>query len=251
MNTQVFDSKPALGAAAAEQAAGILLEAIRERARARVIIATGPSQNEVVDALVARNGLDWSRIEVFHMDEYVGIAATHPASFRRWLRTRVVETVRPAAVHYLAGDAPDVAAECSRYAALLNAAPIDLCFIGFGENGHIAFNDPHTADFADPLAVKRVTLDEACRRQQVGEGHFPSLAAVPAEAITLTCSALMAAKALICCVPDRRKAAAVKRALEGAISPECPASLVRTHARASLYLDTQSASLVAAAVGRA
>lgn len=245
----VFGSKRAMGAAAARDAAELIQQAIRRRGTARTVIATGPSQDEVIDALVARPDVDWSRIEVFHMDEYVGISNSHPASFRRWLRSRVVDLVHPRAVHYLAGEAADVEAECKRYAELLRAAPIDLCFVGFGENGHIAFNDPPSADFADPLTVKRVRLDEGCRRQQVGEGHFPDLAAVPAEAITLTCPALMAANALICCVPDRRKAKTVRRALEGTIAPECPASLVRTHPHARLYLDAESASLLETAVG--
>jgi len=233
-----------MGTAAAADAAELIGRAIRRKGNARVVIATGPSQDEVIDALVARQDIDWSRVEVFHMDEYVGIPDSHPASFRRWLRSRVVELVHPRQAYYLAGDAASVDRECDRYAGLLHEAPIDLCFVGFGENGHIAFNDPPTADFADPLTVKRVRLDDGCRRQQVGEGHFPNLASVPAEAITLTCPALMAAEALICCVPDRRKARAVRRALEGAIAPECPASLVRTHPRASLYVDLEAASLI-------
>ena len=250
LTIRVFGTKLAMGAAAAAQAAATLAQAIRRRNRARVVIATGPSQDEVIDSLVALPGVDWSRTEVFHMDEYVGISDSHPASFRRWLRTRVVDRVHPQETHYLHGDADDLAGECSRYAALLNSSPIDLCFVGFGENGHIAFNDPHTADFEDPLTVKRVSLDEVCRRQQVGEGHFPNVGVVPAEAITLSCRALMAAEVLICCVPDRRKAKAVRRTLDGTISPECPASLVRRHPRASLYLDIESASLVETPVGQ-
>ena len=189
--------------------------------------------------------MDWTRVELFHMDEYIGLGLTHPASFRRWLKERLADRVHPGAVHFLNGDAPGVEAECRRYAGLLREAPVDICFLGFGENGHIAFNDPHAADFHDPLWVKRVAMDRRCRLQQVGEGHFPSLDAVPAEALTLTCPALMAAEYLICSVPDRRKAEAVRQALEGPISARCPASLVRTHPGAVLYLEPESGSLTA------
>jgi glucosamine-6-phosphate deaminase len=178
------------------------------------------------------------------MDEYVGISDKHPASFRLWLKTRVAEVVHPASMHYLGGDAADIDAELKRYAGLLAAAPIDLAFVGFGENGHIAFNDPHEADFNDPKVIKIVTLDEACRKQQVGEGHFPSMADCPSKAITLTCPTLLSAEHLVCCVPDARKSNAVRGALEGPISTDCPASIVRTHAHASIYLDGPSASLL-------
>jgi glucosamine-6-phosphate deaminase len=178
------------------------------------------------------------------MDEYVGISPEHPASFRRWLRDHLACVVHPGAVHLLNGDAPDIDAECRRYAALLAEGPVDVCFIGFGENGHIAFNDPHVADFDDPLMVKRVAMDERCRMQQVGEGHFPNLAAVPPEALTLTCPALMRAEHWICSVPDRRKAEAARNAIEGPIGPHCPASLVRAHPDAAVYLEPESTSLL-------
>jgi glucosamine-6-phosphate deaminase len=198
----------------------------------------------VINALVKDHNLDWTAVEVFHMDQYVGIADSHPASFSLWLRTNLAEIVRPAQVHYLRGDSNDLDEECSRYGNLIRSGQIDLCFVGFGENGHIAFNDPHAANFNDPLAVKRVALDSRCRMQQVGEGHFPDLEAVPKEAITLTCPTLMSANHLICCVPERRKAEAVRNALEGFLSEDCPASLVVTHPRATIYLDTESASLL-------
>ncbi|MCC6679947.1 MAG: glucosamine-6-phosphate deaminase [Phycisphaeraceae bacterium] len=233
-----------MGRAAAKLAAGFVKQAIASRACSRIIVGTGPSQNEVIDALVALKGVDWSKVEVFHMDEYVGMPDTHLASFRRWLRMRVVEKVHPAAAHYMIGDATDIDGECERYGALLAAGPIDVCFVGFGENGHIAFNDPHTADFHDPQLVKRVQLDERCRMQQVGEGHFAHLAQAPQEAITLTCPALMRAQHLICCVPDRRKAQAVRDAIEGPLTTRCPASLVFTHPYAHIFLDAQAASLL-------
>ena len=183
------------------------------------------------------------------MDEYVGMPSSHPASFARWLRTHLAERVNGGTFHYLAGDAADLDAEIDRYARAMAAAPIDLCFIGFGENGHIAFNDPHEADFQDPKPIKRVKLDEKCRMQQVGEGHFANLDAAPTEAVTLTCPTLMSAKEVIAVVPEKRKAQAVKDALEGPLSTQCPASLVLTHPSATIYLDKDSASLLQRTVG--
>jgi glucosamine-6-phosphate deaminase len=244
MTVRVFESKTELGTAAARQAGPILERRIREAGRARIILSAANSQLEMIDALARLPGPDWRAVEVFHVDEYVGLAASHPASFRHWVKTRFADRVNPGAVHYLAGDASDLDAECRRYAALLRDAPIDIAFLGFGENGHIGFNDPHEANFADPYAVRRVTLDERCRQQQVGEGHFPDLASVPREAMTLTCPTLVSASHIICCVPDQRKAEAVKNALEGPVTPACPGSIVRTHAQACLYLDEDSASLL-------
>ena len=248
LEIRIFDNKQALGAAAAEDAARLLNAAIRERGRARVIFSAANSQLEMIEALTSHAGIDWSSVEVFHVDEYVGVADTHPTSFRRWVREHVAERVKPWKVHYLAGDAADLEAEAARYAALLATAPIDISFLGFGENGHIGFNDPHEADFHDPLAVRVVTLDERCRLQQVGEGHFPNLEAVPTLGYTLTCPTLVSATNVICCVPDLRKAEAVRNALEGPISPACPGSVLRLHPRASLYLDPESASLLSTGV---
>jgi len=198
----------------------------------------------LIAALTRRLDIDWKAVEVFHMDEYIGIQSTHPSSFRNWIRTRIENVVHPAHVHYLAADAGDLDREIQRYSKLLMRAPIDLALVGFGENGHIAFNDPEVADFTDPAIVKRVTLDEASRRQQVGEGHFAGLDSTPKQALTLTCPALFRARAWICCVADTRKAEAVRNALEGPISTACPASIVRTHPNASVYLDTSAAALL-------
>jgi glucosamine-6-phosphate deaminase len=233
-----------MGRAAGARAGVVLRQALASRGRARIIVGTGPSQNETIAALTAEPGVDWGRVEVFHMDEYVGMPDTHPASFRRWLREHVVDVVHPAAAHYMLGDAADPDAECRRYAALLAEAPIDITFIGFGENGHIAFNDPGVARFDDPAPVKRVAIDERCRLQQVGEGHFPNLAAVPPEALTVTCPVLVGAAHLICTVPDRRKAEAVRNAVEGPLSEACPASLVMTHPDCAIFLDRESSSLL-------
>ena len=238
---EVYESAAETGAAASAQAARIIRNAVSERGRARIVAATGNSQIPFVEALLEEN-IAWGSVELFHMDEYAGIAPDHPSSFRYWIRTRIEERARPAAAHYLAGDAADLEREIERYSHLLEQAPIDVAFVGFGENGHIAFNDPPVADFEDPATVKRVTLDEACRRQQAGEGHFADISSVPKQAITITCSGLFRARAWVCCVPEGRKAAAVRCALEGPISEKCPASLVRMHSNAHVYLDRNSAS---------
>ncbi len=242
MQVQVFSSKREASCAAASAAAGILRGAIAARGRARVVVSTGNSQLDFIEALVVAPDLDWSAVEAFHLDEYAGMPITHPASFRLWLKTRLADRVPLRAMHYLNGDAPDVDAECRRYGALLAGAPIDAGFIGIGENGHIGFNDPPVADFADPLAVKIVRLDPACRRQQVGEGHFESISVVPECALSLTCPTITGMTNLICCVPELRKAAAVRNTIEGPISTSCPASILRTHPLAQLFLDADSAS---------
>jgi glucosamine-6-phosphate deaminase len=241
---RVYDSVSQLAAAAAERAAEVIRGAVSQRGSARIVVATGNSQIAFIAALTSLPHVPWSAVHVFHMDEYAGMSADHPASFRRWIRERVTDKVRPASAEYLAGDARDLQAECRRYSDLLLAGPVDAAFVGIGENGHIAFNDPHVADFNDPLTVKVADLDEACRRQQVGEGHFRSLDEVPREALTMTCPALMRAGHLICSVPDARKAKAVAAAVRGPLSEQCPASLLRTHSDARLYLDRDSASLL-------
>lgn len=208
------------------------------------MVGTGNSQESTIASLIEDQDLDWSRIEVFHMDEYVGISDTHSASFRLWLKTRIADKVTPKAIHYINGDAANIEDELKRYSDLLHADDIDMSFIGFGENGHIAFNDPHVADFEDPQTLKLVDLDEACRRQQVGEGHFPDLESVPTHAVTVTCPGLFRAKTWIVVVPEMRKAEAVKKALYGPISPDCPGSLIRNHPDAHLFLDIESAALV-------
>ncbi|HEV2310182.1 MAG TPA: glucosamine-6-phosphate deaminase [Acidimicrobiia bacterium] len=246
LTVHVHDRDNDLAADAAEEAAGAIGAAVRARGVAHVMLATGNSQLAFLDALTHRSDIDWSAVIGFHMDEYVGISADHPASFRRYLRERVVDVVHPRAFEYVEGDAPDPEAECRRYAALLAAHPLDVCCLGIGENGHLAFNDPPVADFDDPVAVKVVELDAACRRQQVGEGHFPDLDAVPRQAITVTIPALLAAARVLAVVPDARKAAPVTAALTGPIGPACPASVLRHAPQATLYLDAESAAGLAA-----
>jgi glucosamine-6-phosphate deaminase len=241
---RICESRRSLGAAAAERAANLIRRTIAERGQARIMVATGNSQLDLIEALTAAQDINWKRVDVFHMDEYVGIHADNPSSFRYWIRTRVEQKVHPARVNYIAADASDLDAEIERYSRLIYVAPIDVAFVGFGENGHIAFNDPHVADVNDPVLLKRVTLDEACRRQQAGEGHFKDVDSVPQSAVTVTCPGLFGASAWICSVPELRKAEAVRNALEGPISEACPASIVRRHPNAHVYLDKDSASLL-------
>ena len=232
----------------AQDVAGIvhhyLQEVLRQQESAALILATGNSQIQFLENLIALGGVDWSRTVLFHMDEYLGIEASHRASFRRYMRERVEERVRPRRFHYLEGDALLPLDECERYASLLRAQPIDLCCLGVGENGHLAFNDPPVADFSDPHSVKLVKLDLACRQQQVGEKHFPSLEAVPRYAFTLTIPMLCSAKKMVCVAPEKRKAKAVQAALQGPVSPACPASFLRRQSHATLFLDTDSAALL-------
>ncbi len=244
MRVLVLASGREVGEAAGAHTARLLAAAVEANDAARVIFATGNSQIPFVEALRARAEIPWDRITAFHMDEYGGMPDTHPASFRRWIRERIEEPLRPRVVHYLMGDAADWEAECRRYEALLREAPIDLVCMGIGENGHIAFNDPPVADFADPVWVKVVELDGACRRQQVGEGHFAGLTDVPTHALTLTVPALLAPRALQVVVPERRKAEAVRAALTGPVAAACPASILREQSHAVLFLDGESASLL-------
>jgi len=244
LTVRIHDTDTAMGRDAAGTVAGVLREAIATRGSARVILATGNSQFPLMAALADEaeaHGIDWGRVTVFHMDEYVGIDADHPASFRRWMRERVVETFAPARMHYIDGNA-DPETECARYEALLRESPIDLTCMGIGENGHLAFNEPHEARFDDPRWTNVITLDETSRRQQVGEGHFPDLEAVPATAISLSIPALLSAGRVVVCAPEARKAAAVHATVHDEISTACPATVLRRVEQAILYLDADSAA---------
>jgi glucosamine-6-phosphate deaminase len=244
LRVEIHDDVTTLAAAAADAAARALTAAINERGEANVMLATGNSQLEFLSALVRISGIAWDRVRAFHMDEYVGLKPSHPASFQRYMRERVAARLPVKEFHYLLGDASDARAEADRYEELLRAHPLDLCCCGIGENGHLAFNDPPVADFDDPRAVKIVALEDASRWQQVGEGHFASLADVPTHAITVTIPALLASQHLLAIVPEARKARPVHDALYGPISTACPASVLRRQAHATLYLDRESASLV-------
>ena len=245
MKPAVHADRPALGTAAAAEAADVLRHALAAHAQATVVVATGTSQREMLEAFAAAPGIAWDRVVVFHLDEYCGIPAAHPASFRRYLRERFFDLlpVKPAAFHSIAADG-DPEAECRRLAGLVPAGDFDLVLCGIGENGHLAFNDP-PADFAasDPYLV--VALDEACRRQQVGEGWFPKLDAVPTHAISMSIPRIMAARTIICSVPDERKAIAVRDAVEGPVTPAVPASILQRHRDCRLHVDRAAASRLA------
>lgn len=250
MKVEVFVNKNELGEAAAREAAGIIREAIAARGLARVVAATGASQFEFLDALAREGGIDWGKVTFFHLDEYVGLPESHPASFRKYLRERLAERVRPGAFHFIDGEAPDPRGECRRLGGLISQGEIDVAFVGIGENGHLAFNDP-PADFetGEPYIV--VNLDDACRRQQVGEGWFGGLEEVPRQAISMSVKQILRTRRVVCVVPDRRKAEAVRDCLELEVSPLRPASALRRHEGTSLYLDRESASLLKEAGARA
>ena len=242
MIVKVFGDKKALGAAAAQRAADILREAIAARGEARLVAATGASHFELLNALVEAPGIDWKRVEMFHLDEYVGLSAGHRASFRRYLRERLIDRTGIVRHHLIDGEA-DLTAVIAETTRALEAAPVDVAFVGIGENGHLAFNDP-PADFASDAAYIVVELDQACRAQQVGEGWFGSIAEVPRRAITMTARQILKAREILCIVPDARKADAVAATLEGEVRPEVPASILRLHPRATLFLDGPSAAKV-------
>jgi glucosamine-6-phosphate deaminase len=230
--------------AAADQAATVLRAAVAAHGVAHAMFATGNSQLAFVDALVTRTpDVPWSDVVVFHMDEYVGIGPDHPAGFQRWIREHIVAPAAPRAAHYVEG-LGDPAAASAHYAELLAHHPLDLCCLGIGENGHLAFNDPGVADFDDPLDVKVVELETACRQQQVNEGHFPDVASVPSLAITVTIPALLRAAHVMAIVPETRKAEPVRAALTGPVSTRCPASLLRTMPHVTIHLDEESARLL-------
>ncbi|MEC4818322.1 MAG: glucosamine-6-phosphate deaminase [Scytonema sp. PMC 1069.18] len=230
----------------AEDAAGIVQQHLQnilsQKGLAALLLATGNSQIKFLDALITLGGVDWSQISCFHLDEYLGISANHPASFRRYLRERVENRIQAKDFHYIEGDTLQPLIECDRYTKLLKRQPIDLCFLGIGENGHLAFNDPEVADFNDPHTVKLVKLDDVNRTQQVNTGYFPNLENVPQYAFTLTIPMICSAKQIICLAPGKRKAKVVKQMLQGDITTDCPASILRKQPQATLFLDKDSAA---------
>jgi glucosamine-6-phosphate deaminase len=242
MLIKVFGDSLELGRSAADTAAAVLREAILKHGWARIIAATGASQFSFLRELTALPKIDWARVEMFHLDEYVGLPVTHPASFRKYLLERLIKPAGIERYHLLDGD-DDVTAVCQRIGAELNTAPIDVAFVGIGENGHLAFNDP-PANFTTEKPYLIVNLDEGCRRQQVGEGWFKNLSEVPKQAISMSIRQILKARKILCIVPDQRKAQAVKACLEHEMSPAIPASILRTHPDVTLYLDTNSSSLL-------
>jgi len=242
---KVFGDKKSLSVAAAEQASAALRGAVRAHGRTRIVVATGTSQLEFLDALTQARDIDWQRVEMFHLDEYVGLPISHPASFRKYLLEKFIRKVGITQYHLLDGE-DDPQKVIRRVGDALRSAPVDIAFAGIGENGHLAFNDPR-ADFDTREPYLIVHLDEACRRQQVGEGWFADISEVPRQAISMSVHQILQAREIIAVVPDARKAHAVKLCVEGEISPMAPASILRSHPATTLYLDDESSSLLSPA----
>ncbi len=241
MEIIISETKQLLGKKAAQKGAELIQMAIMERGEANIIVATGASQFEMLSELV-RQDIDWSLVRAFHLDEYIGLPATHPASFRKYLKERFVDIVCPMEFIYVNGDAEPFE-ECSRLGEVIEKHPIDVAFVGIGENSHLAFNDP-PADFETEEAYLVVTLNKDCRLQQMGEGWFHEFSDVPEQAISMSIKQIMKSGAIICSVPDLRKADAVQKTVEGSISPAIPASIMRQHLATWLYLDKDSSSLL-------
>ena len=242
MKIVISKTKQELGEKAAKMGAELIRKAILEKGKANIIVATGASQFEMLNELVKQD-IDWNSVIAFHLDEYIGMSEFHPASFRKYLKERFVNIVSPLEFNYVNGDSEPFE-ECARLGKIISTHPIDVAFVGIGENSHLAFNDP-PADFETENAYLVVNLNEACRKQQLGEGWFKTLQEVPEQAISMSIKQIMKAKAIICCVPDIRKADAVKKTIEGEISPSIPASVMRQHEASWLYLDSDSASMLA------
>jgi len=242
MKKYVFQTKDEMAAASASTTAQAIKQAIRARGQANIVIGTGASQYEMFQHLTATRGIDWFKVVMFHLDEYVGLEPSHPGSLRHYLIENFMDKVGPLRAAYLVkGEAPDPAQECKRLGVLIQAHPIDVACIGFGENGHLAFNDP-PADFETEEPYLVVQLDERCRMQQVGEGWFKSLEEVPARAISMSVRQILKSRQLVATVPDLRKAEAAKNALEGPVTPQCPASIIQQHENCVVFLDEPAAS---------
>ena len=248
MKVKTYTDRRSLSRAAARHAGHSLRRAIQQQGGVRIVAATGASQFEFLDELTRDREIDWARVEMFHLDEYVGLAADHPASFRKYLRERLIDKTGLSRYHLLDAER-DADGVADRVGRELSQAPVDVAFVGIGENGHLAFNDP-PADFVTERPYLVVTLDAACRRQQVGEGWFASIADVPPKAISMSVRQIMKSREIICIVPDARKAQAVHACFAGEVSPMAPASILQTHANATVYLDRESAALLSPAARR-
>lgn len=242
LKVKIFNSRTDMGVAAATDIGRKIEELQKEKDEINIIFAAAPSQNEVLENLIKYDGIDWNRINAFHMDEYIGLTETAPQRFGNFLKTHIFGLVPFKNIYYIDGGAEDIEAECKRYTKLLEDNPVDIVCLGIGENGHIAFNDPPVADFNDTFAIKRVKLDDICRQQQVNDGCFSSLESVPTDALTLTIPSLMKGKHLFCSVPAITKADAVKAMIEDDISIACPCTILRKHENAVLYCDSDSSS---------
>lgn len=244
LHVRVYPDESSMGSAAAKETADKICELLEKQARINIIFAAAPSQIAFLDALSKDPRIDWTRVNAFHMDEYIGLPDGAPQSFGHFLREHLFSKVPLASAQYIDAQAADPEEECRRYQALLETHPADIVCLGIGENGHLAFNDPWVADFSDPLPVKVVPLDQVCRNQQVKEGCFGTPEQVPTHAITLTIPTLLKAPWMFCIVPFTGKAQAVRNALTGEISEQCPASILRKKEKSCLYLTSQSASLL-------
>jgi len=244
LTVNIFEAREEMGNAAAKDIKERILALLEKKDTLNMIFAAAPSQNEVLASLAADKEIPWSRINAFHMDEYIGLSPDAPQGFGNFLKAHIFAAAGFKSVNYINISAPDAEAECSRYAELLSEHPTDIVVMGIGENGHIAFNDPPVADFNDPKAVKPVKLDEVCRNQQVNDGCFDRLCDVPETAITLTVPTLFAGDYLFCIVPAKTKARAVRATLFDDINEKCPATILRRHKNAVLYLDADSSSLL-------
>lgn len=240
LRVRVFDSRKAMGDCAGEEAAACIKKLLAEKETINVMFAAAPSQNETLARLVRDTEIDWTRINAFHMDEYIGLDPAHPAGFRNFLRRAIFDEKPFRSVNFLNGDAPDAQQEAARYDALLREHPLDVCILGVGENGHIAFNDPPVADFDDPKYVKIVELEQRCRVQQVNDGCFETVEQVPTHALSVTIPGLCAAKHMFCSVPAATKAEAIGHIVHDAISTACPATILRRHENAYLYTDADA-----------
>ncbi|GAA0877209.1 glucosamine-6-phosphate deaminase [Algoriphagus jejuensis] len=243
MKTDISSTQAELGQKAGKSGAELIRKAIEMQGFANVILATGTSQFETLKQLLAEEEIDWSKVRVFHLDEYIGLPITHPASFRKYLLERVFNHLPDLKAYHLIDGEEDPAAECDRLADLIRQLPIDVAFVGIGENGHLAFNDP-PADFETEQPYLVVNLDLDCRKQQLGEGWFPNLDAVPRQAISMSIQQILKSKSIICSVPDARKAQAVKDCIEGSVSNLHPASILQRHPKCEMYLDAASSSLL-------
>lgn len=239
---KIYSTRAEMGKSASQEAANVIKKLIAEKGEINMIFAAAPSQNEFLASLVADKSIDFSKINAFHMDEYIGLAADAPQGFGNFLRRAIFDKAPFKSVNTIDSTASDPKAECERYSALLKKYPCDIVCMGIGENGHIAFNDPHVADFNDKEAVKVVSLDDVCRQQQVNDGCFATINDVPKFALTLTIPTLIAPEYIFCIVPAKTKANAVKKTVTGEISAACPATILREHNNAVLYLDSDSAA---------
>ena len=240
LTVNIYPTRDEMGKAAGQKAAELLRELLSQKQEVNVIFAAAPSQNETLDTLLNAEGIDWERVNAFHMDEYIGLPADAPQGFGNFLKDHIFGHLPFKSVNYINGQASDMEAECERYSKLLKENPVDIVLLGIGENGHIAFNDPPVADFCDTKLIKSVALDEICRQQQVNDGCFKAIGDVPKYALTLTVPALISAKYMVCTVPAATKAWAVEHTVNDEISTKCPATIMRTHNNAIMYCDSDS-----------